>query len=392
VPALLLSPYAKRGVVDHTVLDYTAMLKFIESNWQLKPLSTRDKQSAGLASAFDFSATARPPALLSSVWPSPEATQSTVKSPAPVIYGVYGVGVGLAITVLGLATFRRRRLRIPVPVQRAAVFIGSRLEAVRDRLAPLLSRRYATTPSTTSTAPALVGPARRSIRFPDWEAAALAVPRWPRPAVAIEGQDIWAAWYRRSNGVSAADPAHGQKIASLPLGKIDTDRAGMNGVTPHTSSSDGPASQSGPQFKAAAAAETEAERHTQPLPKVQTQAVATAEANPVAEAEAERDTWPLLKVQTQAEPAAEANPVAEAEAEPDTWPLLKVQTQAEPAAEANPVAENATNRNADGATAATTTEAAPDVDLGTAVQAAVATNHHRSRRRNRISRRNRSRS
>ena len=81
VPALLLSPYAKRGVVDHTVLDYTAMLKFIESNWQLKPLSTRDKQSAGLASAFDFSAPARPPALLPSVWPSPETTHSTAQEP-----------------------------------------------------------------------------------------------------------------------------------------------------------------------------------------------------------------------------------------------------------------------------------------------------------------------
>jgi phospholipase C len=360
VPALLLSPYAKRGVVDHTVLDYTAMLKFIESNWQLKPLSTRDKQSAGLASAFDFSAPARPPALLPSVWPSPETTHSAAQSPAPVIYSVYGVGVALAITVLCLAIFRRRRLRIPVPVQRAGVFIGSRMEAVRDRLAPLLRPRYATTPDTPSAVPALAGPARRSIRFPDWEAAALAVPRWPRPAVAIEGQDIWAAWYRRSNGVSAADPAHSQKIASIPVAKIDTDRACMNGVTPHTSGSDRPASQSGLQFKAAAAAE------------------------------AETHTWPLLKVQTQAEPTTEANPVAETEAETHTWPLLKVQTQAEPTTEANPAAENAAHRNADGAATATTNETAPDVDLETAVQAAVATNHHRSRRRNPNRRRNRS--
>ncbi len=424
VPALLLSPYAKRGVVDHTVLDYTAMLKFIESNWQLKPLSTRDKQSAGLASAFDFSAPARPPALLPSVWPSPETTHSAANSPAPVIYSVYGVGVALAITVLCLAIFRRQRLRIPVPVQRAGVFIGSRMEAVRDRLAPLLNPRYATTPDTTSAASALVGSARRSVRFPDWDAAALAAPRWPRPAAATEGQDSWAAWYRRTNGVPAAripaaNLAHGQKFASIPVAKINTDRAGVNGVAPDTSDDDGPRSQSGLQLKAPAAAEAEAERDNEPIPSVQIQAVATAEANPVAETEAERDTQPLPKVQTQAEPTAEADSVAETEAERDTShyrksrlrpnrppkliPLPKRKPsgipshsespdQAEPTAEADSVAKNATHRNADRASAAATTEATPDVDLEPAVQAAVATNHHRSRRRNPNRRRNRSRS
>ena len=77
VPALLVSPYAKRGVVDHTILDYTAMLHFIESNWKLAPLSTRDKQSAGLASAFDFSAAPRPATLLPWTWPAPQAALST---------------------------------------------------------------------------------------------------------------------------------------------------------------------------------------------------------------------------------------------------------------------------------------------------------------------------
>src|SRR5215211_7019217 len=64
VPAVLVSPYAKLGVVNHTVLDYTAMLRFIETNWNIKPLSIRDKQSVGLTSAFDFSAPPRPGALL----------------------------------------------------------------------------------------------------------------------------------------------------------------------------------------------------------------------------------------------------------------------------------------------------------------------------------------
>ena len=39
VPALLVSAYARKGQVNHTVLDYTSALKFIEQNWRLAPLT-----------------------------------------------------------------------------------------------------------------------------------------------------------------------------------------------------------------------------------------------------------------------------------------------------------------------------------------------------------------
>ena len=42
VPALLVSPWARHGYVDHTQLDFTSMLKFIEENWGLAPLAARD--------------------------------------------------------------------------------------------------------------------------------------------------------------------------------------------------------------------------------------------------------------------------------------------------------------------------------------------------------------
>ena len=42
VPALLVSPYARRGVVDSTPLDHTSILRFIEDNWRLAPLAARD--------------------------------------------------------------------------------------------------------------------------------------------------------------------------------------------------------------------------------------------------------------------------------------------------------------------------------------------------------------
>jgi len=40
VPLLLISPYAKRGHVDHNYADHASLIKFIEYNWHLKTVST----------------------------------------------------------------------------------------------------------------------------------------------------------------------------------------------------------------------------------------------------------------------------------------------------------------------------------------------------------------
>lgn len=54
VPLVIVSPYAKRGFVDHTVYDTTSILKFIETRWQLQPLGTRDAAANNLLNAFDL--------------------------------------------------------------------------------------------------------------------------------------------------------------------------------------------------------------------------------------------------------------------------------------------------------------------------------------------------
>ena len=64
VPALLVSPYAKRGFVDHTTLDFTAGIAFIRDNWGTAPLASRETRAASFIDAFDFSAGPRPAALL----------------------------------------------------------------------------------------------------------------------------------------------------------------------------------------------------------------------------------------------------------------------------------------------------------------------------------------
>lgn len=54
VPTLIVSPFAKRGFVDHTVYDTTAILKTLEVRFGLAPLGDRDAASADLRNAFDF--------------------------------------------------------------------------------------------------------------------------------------------------------------------------------------------------------------------------------------------------------------------------------------------------------------------------------------------------
>jgi acid phosphatase len=43
IPLIAISPFAKRGVVDHTYTDHVSILKFIEANWHLGPLSARSR-------------------------------------------------------------------------------------------------------------------------------------------------------------------------------------------------------------------------------------------------------------------------------------------------------------------------------------------------------------
>jgi phospholipase C len=54
VPAIIISPFAKKGYVDHTTYETVSILAFIEKRWKLKPLTSRDKHADPLSHAFNF--------------------------------------------------------------------------------------------------------------------------------------------------------------------------------------------------------------------------------------------------------------------------------------------------------------------------------------------------
>ena len=51
---IVISPFARKGFVDHTQYDTTAILKLIEERWNLQPLTDRDAKAGDLLTAFDF--------------------------------------------------------------------------------------------------------------------------------------------------------------------------------------------------------------------------------------------------------------------------------------------------------------------------------------------------
>jgi phospholipase C len=110
VPALLVSPYARRGLVDSDVMDVTALLRFVEDNWRLPPLTRRDASAPSLLAAFDFAHPRRA-----------DLTAPAIAAPAGsaswmVIYGAYGAALAV---VAGLARrLRRERSARPILLRR----------------------------------------------------------------------------------------------------------------------------------------------------------------------------------------------------------------------------------------------------------------------------------
>ena len=54
VPAIIVSPFARKGFIDHTVYDTTSILKLIETRFGIAPLGERDAKANDLTNAFDF--------------------------------------------------------------------------------------------------------------------------------------------------------------------------------------------------------------------------------------------------------------------------------------------------------------------------------------------------
>jgi phospholipase C len=53
-PMLLISPWARGGTIAHDTLEFASVLKMIETIWDLRPLTDRDRNASDMLDLFDF--------------------------------------------------------------------------------------------------------------------------------------------------------------------------------------------------------------------------------------------------------------------------------------------------------------------------------------------------
>jgi phospholipase C len=84
VPGILISPWAKQCFVDHTYYETSSVKAFIEKNWNLTPVATRDAVSNPFSNAFNFSAPAQPLDCSRAQQPAPATRTATATATATV--------------------------------------------------------------------------------------------------------------------------------------------------------------------------------------------------------------------------------------------------------------------------------------------------------------------
>ena len=102
IPAVTVSPYARRGYVDHSVYGFESILKMIRYRYGLPPLTPRDLYANNIAAAFDFESD--PNYELPDLPSPPEVVSSACTGAAPVGSGGLGLDDGtlLGSPILGL--------------------------------------------------------------------------------------------------------------------------------------------------------------------------------------------------------------------------------------------------------------------------------------------------
>jgi phospholipase C len=84
LPLLVISPYARRNFVDHTLTDQTSIARFIEDNWGLPRLGdgAMDQLAGSLVAMFDFGTPARTDLLILDPETGIQAMRGCLPSPA----------------------------------------------------------------------------------------------------------------------------------------------------------------------------------------------------------------------------------------------------------------------------------------------------------------------
>ena len=105
VPLLIISPYAQAGYISHTQYEYASVLKFIEDDFGLPPLTDRDANANDTTDSFNFSQTPLAPLILNS-------QTCPIQAASNIYFGGQTVGTSSPAYVLTLSNIRTSALTI----------------------------------------------------------------------------------------------------------------------------------------------------------------------------------------------------------------------------------------------------------------------------------------
>ena len=130
VPAIIISPYARPRYVDHTVLNFGSILKFVETVYGLPPTGPVDRASNDLMSSFDFRQRPRAPFTLA---PHTCPTLDPPRYRPMKMYGFTGLGViavGAVWLIVLIVPVSERSPRFRTMLRRSAPWLQIGLSAV----------------------------------------------------------------------------------------------------------------------------------------------------------------------------------------------------------------------------------------------------------------------
>jgi len=112
VPLLVISPYARRGYIDHTPYDFASLPRFVERRFALPPLTSADARAGDLSASFNLAAPPAAPLVLTPhtcpIIPNVNingaeagggANNVITVGGAPIIARIVARGAALAVTV-----------------------------------------------------------------------------------------------------------------------------------------------------------------------------------------------------------------------------------------------------------------------------------------------------
>jgi phospholipase C len=362
VPALFVSPYASPGRIDSTTYDFTSILRFIEDNWRLEPLTARDAAANSVGTALDFSAAPERPTLPGAVYPDVPLNNPRARVALLAIYGIIGAGLPAAMAVVWwrrrtwaedqaeeLTLIRIPRLRLGWRNAGAsALKAEADARAARRRLdetaakhaaaeAAFTARLARSAAAETTTAK----PVKATITRPKAAATKAATKATMKPAIETKPVKLTVARAKAAAAKAATKAAKAAPVPeptaaaetkpvrlriARPTGKADTKPVMATIAKPKTV-----AVEVAPKPEPTAAAETKSMKTTTVKPKA-----ATAKAVPQAETTPAMPKSVAVEVAPKPEPTAGTKPVKATIAKPNTV-AVKVAPKPQPTAGTKPV-------------------------------------------------------